>query len=498
MQRKIPHFPKTYPAQALVGESRRGLMGIRRRFWSLGTVLLLVYIAIAWLSQRFVYGQGHVQRPIVAFVGLYIGAWIFSMFALWNVRGQSYRRLDVWLLMAFALLFRLTLLFSLPIQEDDFYRYLWDGKVVASGLNPYRVAPLTVLNFGRGLSPSAESPVLAGDDAALQRFAGIAAQDDRFALILSRVNHPAVPTVYPPLAQAVFGLAALAAPGTLLVLRLVFLGFDLALCGLLVTILRHLGLNALLVLVYAWSPLVIKETINSAHYDVVPTFFLVLALLLSLRKRALLAHFSLALAILGKIYPLLLVPIFMWHTVVNHGRARALLGAVLVIGVVTLGYVPFVAAGSMLWQGTVVFADRWQTNSLLFPLLRRSVGERWVANAIVTLVLGGALLTLLIRHDLRDERSFLWVNFLTLGLLFLLSPVANPWYFLWLVPFLCVFPLRSWLLLSGLLGLYYLWFSCLYRGAAETFRWILWLEYLPFYVGWSAEWWQIRTARQNS
>jgi len=121
-----------------------------------------------------------------------------------------------------------------------------------------------------------------------------------------------------------------------------------------------------------------------------------------------------------------------------------------------------------------------------------------VANSIVTLVFGGSLLALIVRYDLRDERSFLWVNFLTLGLLFLLSPVANPWYFLWLVPFLCVFPLRSWLLLSGLLGLYYLWFYCLYRGAAETFRWILWLEYLPFYVCWSAEWWQMHTARQNS
>jgi hypothetical protein len=153
----------------------------------------------------------------------------------------------------------------------------------------------------------------------------------------------------------------------------------------------------------------------------------------------------------------------------------------LVIGVVVLGYVPFVAAGPLLWQGTLAFADRWQTNSLLFPLLHQSVGERWVASTIVTFVLGGAVLTLLVRHDLRNEQSFLWVNFLALGLLFLLSPVGNPWYFLWLVPFLCVFPLPSWLLLSGLLGLYYLWFYCVYHGTAETFRRILWLEYLPFY-----------------
>ncbi|HEV8715783.1 MAG TPA: glycosyltransferase 87 family protein [Candidatus Binatia bacterium] len=467
-------------------------MGIRQRFWFLGTVSLLVYIGIAWLSQGFVYGQGHVQRPIVSFVGLYIGAWIFSMLALRNVCEQSSQRRDVWLLMAFALLFRTTLLFSLPIQEDDFYRYLWDGRVVASGLNPYRVAPLTVLRLRRDLSPLAASPVHAGDNEDVQRLASIPAHDDNFARVLSRVNHPEVPTIYPPLAQAVFGLTALAAPGKLLVLRLVFLGFDLAICGLIVAILQHLGLNALLVLVYAWSPLVIKETINSAHYDVVPTFFLVLALLLSLKQRVLPAHLSLALAILGKIYPLLLVPIFVWNTVINHGRVQALLGLVVIIGVVVLGYVPFVDAGSMLWQGTFVFADRWQTNSLLFPLLHRSVGETWVANIIVALLLGGSVLTSLIRHDVRDEQSFLWVNFLALGLLFLLSPVGNPWYFLWLVPFLCVFPLRSWLLLSGLLGLYYLWFYCLYHGAAETFRRILGLEYVPFYSLLVWDWLKIR------
>jgi hypothetical protein len=467
-------------------------MGMRQPFVFLGTGSLLVYVCISWLSQSFIYGQGHLQRPIVSWVGLYMGAWLCSMLALRNVRERSHQRLDIWLLMAFALLFRVTLLFSRPIQEDDFYRYLWDGKVVASGLNPYRVAPLTVLNFIQGANPLAEPLMHARNREDLQRLAIIPAQDSNFALILSRVNHPEITTIYPPLAQAVFALAARAAPGKLLALRLVFLGFDLAICGLVVAVLQHLGLNSLRMLVYAWSPLVIKETINSAHYDVVPTFFLVLALLLSLQKKALLAHLSLALAILGKIYPLLLLPILVWRTVVNHGRIRALLGLVIVIGVVVLGYTPFVDAGPLLWHGTVAFADRWQTNSLLFPLLQGSVGERWATNLIITLLLGGAMLTLLIRYDVRDEQSFLWVNFLTLGLLFLLSPVGNPWYFLWLVPLLCIFPLHSWLLLSGLLGLYYLWFYFIYHGTAETFRWVLWLEFLPFYSLLVWEWLKIR------
>jgi alpha-1,6-mannosyltransferase len=450
-------------------------MSVHRWVLGCGTLSFLVYAGITWLSRSFVYGQGHLQRPLLLFVALSTVAFVLYFLTLRMLLRGSHDRHNLWLLLGFAIIFRVTLLFSHPIQEDDFYRYLWDGKVVASGLNPYRVAPLTVRNQETG-------------HAELQAYSRIPVEDDAFALILSRVNHPAVPTIYPPLAQAVFGLVALVAPGSLVALRLVFLGCDLGICGLIIALLKRLGISPLLVIVYAWSPLVMKESINSAHYDAVPTFFLVLALWSSLKEKVLLTYTSLALAVLGKVYPLLVVPFFLWRTWTTQGRSASLVGiGVLCIGIV-LGYVPFLDAGAFLWQGTLTFAERWETNSLLFPLLRALVGERWIANTIVAVVLGGTVLFLLFRCDLREERSFVWANFCILGVLFLLSPVGNPWYFLWIMPFLCVFPLFSWLLLSGLLSLYYLSFYFIYRDAAETFRWVIWLEYIPFYVILIWEW----------
>jgi hypothetical protein len=434
-----------------------------------GIVSLLAYGGMTWLSYAFVYGQGHRQRPIFLFVSLYAGLFVFYLLALRTLLQLTQPSRNVLVIVVFAVCFRAALLFSNPIQEDDFYRYLWDGKVVASGLNPYRVAPLAVVEQE-------------GKGEVLQPYTRIPTDDARFALILSRVNHPEVHTIYPPLAQAVFALTALIAPGSLLALRLTFLGFDLGICGLILAVLKHLNASPLWVLVYAWSPLVIKETINSAHYDVVPTFFLMLAVLLALREKSLLAHASLGMAILGKLYPLLLVPVFVWRTWVTQGHARAVLGIGIIAALIVLGYAPFLDAGWSLWQGTLAFAERWQTNSLLFPLLRTLVGERWIANAIVATALGCLVLALLARYDVREERVFLWMNFSILGAVFLLSPVGDPWYFLWLVPFLCVFPFRSWLLLSGLLGLYYLSFYFIYHGMRETFRWVIWLEYVPFYV----------------
>jgi hypothetical protein len=253
-------------------------------------------------------------------------------------------------------------------------------------------------------------------------------------------------------------------------------------------LLKQLAINPVYVLIYAWSPLVLKESVNSAHYDVVPTFFLIGALWLSLTHRALLAHSSLALAVLGKVYPLVFFPLLLWRTWQLHGRRTAVSGGVLVAVLTVVGYLPFVDAGPSLWQGTQTFAERWQTNSLLFPLLAQFAGGRWVANVSVVVLLSGLVLGMLRHGDLREERAFLWSVFVVLGSVLLLSPVGNPWYFLWVIPLLCVFPLRSWLFLSGLLGMYYLSFYFIYHRTPETFRWIIWLEYVPFYVIFVWEW----------
>ena len=446
-------------------------------FWLtvLGGLSLVLYAVIACLSQSFSYGHGYQDRPILGFVGVYGLVFIVYAVAVWRVKRQATEAAPFTLVLIFAALFRLVVLFSEPIQEDDFYRYLWDGKVVASGLNPYRFTPREVQTDN-------------GKEGPLQPYRELTETDARFALILSRVNHPDVPTLYPPVAQAVFGLAALIAPGSLLALRLIFFCFDLAVCGVIVKLLCHLGRSPLWVLIYAWSPLVIKETINSSHYDVVPTFLLVLALLALVTGRLSVGFLSLGGAILGKVFPVVLLPLFAFHAWRRYGLGKACGGLVLTSLVVACGYAPFVAAGSGLWQGFVTFAEHWQTNSFVFPLLHQMVTDRWLANGIVAGCLAGAVWVALRWNREGNDVGFLRGCFFVMGTLLLLSPVGNPWYFMWMIPFVCLFPRASWLLLSGLLGLYYTAFYFLYRGEPEMFRWVVWLEYLPFYavLAWEA------------
>lgn len=458
------------------------LPSVRIRLTIIGCLLLLVYAGMAWMSQSFVYGQDHHQRPILEFLALYASAFVLYVLALRLLPSSPWCRSDFILILGFAFLFRALLLCSNPIQESDFYRYLWDGKVVVSGLNPYGLAPSTIAAHEEGS----------------REYFQIVASDPTFADILARINHPWVPTIYPPLAQGVFGLAALAAPGSLLGLRLIFLSFDLGICLVMIDIIRRLGRSAVWVLPYAWSPLVIKETVNSAHYDVLPTFFFLAAISCLFRKKWGLAHVNLALATLGKIYPLLLLPFFVWRTKTICGWLRASCGIGVVAVVLFAGYAPFLGAGRGLWQGAAVFVEQWQTNSFLFPLFLTVVQNRWLVNLTVAAVLGGLVVGLLWREDVDDERSFLRRIFVTLGALFLLSPVADPWYFVWLAPFLCVFPSPAWILLSGLLGLYYLSFYFVYQHTGETFRWIVWLEYLPFYSLLLWEWRKGRSTDASS
>ncbi len=448
----------------------------------LGVLSLVLYAITTWLSQSFSYGHGHQDRPILGFVGVYGLAFIVYAVAVWRVKRQAAESGPLPLVLIFAALFRLVLLFSEPIQEDDFYRYLWDGKVVASGLNPYRFTPREVQTAN-------------GKEGLLQPYRELAETDAHSALLLSRINHPDVPTLYPPVAQAVFGLAALVAPGSLLALRLIFFCFDLAVCLVIVKLLCHLGRSPLWVLIYAWSPLVIKETINSSHYDVVPTFLLVLALLALVTGRLSVGFLSLGGAILGKVFPVVLLPLFVWHAWRRCGSGRACGGLVLTGLVILGGYAPFAAAGSGLWQGVVTFAEHWQTNSFVFPLLQQMIADRWLANGIVAGCLAGAVWVALRWNREGNDVGFLRGCFFVMGTLLLLSPVGNPWYFLWVMPFVCLFPRVSWLLLSGLLGLYYTAFYFLYRGEPETFRWVVWLEYLPFYAVLAWETWRTRMGR---
>ena len=85
------------------------------------------------------------------------------------------------------------------------------------------------------------------------------------------INRPTVRTIYPPMTQLIFGMTHSIGPARQELLKLVISGCDLAILGLVLLCLSVLGRNLNLALLYAWSPLILKEYSNSGHHDPVAT-----------------------------------------------------------------------------------------------------------------------------------------------------------------------------------------------------------------------------------
>ena len=110
--------------------------GILRRLFWIGLLFLLCFVAISFLSSPFEYGSS-VDRPILIVTGILILSSGIAFYGLVDAikisttNRHASRRLTV-LVIGIALSARLVALFTCPILEIDYYRYMWDGKVLLS------------------------------------------------------------------------------------------------------------------------------------------------------------------------------------------------------------------------------------------------------------------------------------------------------------------------------------------------------------------------------
>jgi hypothetical protein len=293
-------------------------------------------------------------------------------------------------------------------------------------------------------------------------------------------------------AQAVFAVIQGIVPWHVQGMRTLLLVFD-GVCLLLLTeILKRLALDPARVLIYAWSPLVVKEFANAGHMDTIAMAGVLLCVLMVVSRRWALAGASLAVAVASKYYPLVLLPVIGQHLgrVSRRAFAAGLAGFLVILAVC---FAPALRDGLSFFRGAGVYAGAWRMNDGVFGVLawgtRAMMGQP--AEPAIRLLAGGLFLGFIgwvLRSQQRhDDPSIELTRRMTLvlGVLFLLSPAAFPWYLGWLVPLLCVHPSWPWLLLTGLVQLYYLGFFAEYHYPEATAH-TLWtaikfVEYLPFY-----------------
>jgi hypothetical protein len=379
---------------------------------------------------------------------LFAAAFAVYAFAATQVLDRTGGRLLIWL---FAIAMRLVLLPQIPALSDDIYRYLWDGHVQLSGVNPYRFAPA--------------APELM----------------DFRTVYHGLINNPTVLTIYPPLAQIAFLIIALAG-GAIFQAKLLWLGFDLGTGWLLGRVAMMTGRSRRLTqLLYLWSPLLVIEVAWSGHLEPLGLFMLVLAILLA--RAPLSAGVATALAALTKFAPAAAVPAMTrrlgWKFLAGFTAATALL------------YAPYALAGRKLFAGLGTYAESWWfmkgPYTLLEAVVPTEMGPRYAAGVIVLMVV---LWTTVQKY--RPERALFWV----LGAGMLLTPTLHPWYVLWMLPLAALRASRPWILMTGLSFLGYFGLGA-YQQTGEwpqpvLLRWALWLPFLALLAVDAARLWSER------
>jgi hypothetical protein len=358
------------------------------------------------------------------------------------LRGVPPRAL--WLVIAVAAALRIGPLMAPPFLSSDVYRYVWDGRVQAAGINPYLYVPA---------------------DPELARL--------RDAAVYPLVNRRATArTIYPPAAQAIFAAVGLAAP-TVAAMKGAMVAFEalaMACAGL---ALVRLGLPPARIVVWAWNPLAVWSFAGNGHIDAAAAGLLGLALLLASRGRGASSGLVFAMAALTKFLPLVAAPV-LWRA----GRWRFAVAAVAAsvalyacyagAGGHVLGFLPGYADQEGLVDGSGI----WLLAGLsyLLPLSSWAVIAYAAVVALAMAALG--LRVALARRPSTPLGIWRSAGLLMAGATIVISS-HYPWYFAWLALPAMVAPSRAlvWLATAPVLLEYY--------PIAGRFLWPAIVLYLP-------------------
>lgn len=383
-----------------------------------GATLATAYLLVGFAMARTCSGPADTPVWLIGF-GLQ-----WALYVALLLRGPRTREpLPLLSMLGCALAARWMLIGTTPWLSDDLYRYLLDGQVWAHGINPYRLPPA---------------------DPQIQAIA---------PALAAYVNHPQVPTIYPPAAQLLFlGAAAL---------RLGLLGWRLltSLADVLVAVavLRLFGGGVegrRAAAVYALCPLAVWEAGANGHLEAWAALPLVWGAAALSRGRSVWGGALLGIATLVKLYPALLLPLWLRR----RGFVRASLACA---GVVVVGFGPFVAKDADVFAGLRTYLAHWSFNSPVHELLQRMVPDRWGTRALPFL-LAALAATVAGRRGVevaRGARAVL-LTFLLAG------PTLHPWYALWVAPWLGPRPtLFAWTAVAVLGGGYAVWWNVARAGA---------------------------------
>lgn len=430
------------------------------RAWQTNAALALIGAGLLALAKQLVSENDHFTIGHSGVSGysvvLYIAALVIILTS--EVDGLTFP-----IILAVAIACRLVTIYDDPALSSDVYRYAWDGVVQHAHINPYRYVP--------------------GDKALT--FLRVPNQD----LFDNMNRRDYAHTIYPPAAQIIFYLITFISP-TMTFMKTAMVLFEGLTMWALVALLREMGVRREQALIYAWCPILVWEIGDSGHLDSVAMTFVALALLSRYRKQSVMTGLFLGLAVMTKMYPVVLLPALMMRkssvsslrpTSQSRDMGHPIFGwdwkmPAVVFALIVGGYAAYSSVGRLVFGflGGYVEEEGMQSGARYF-LLQLAQEIPWLHRLPAVVFLGFCALVfaaltlwaLKVARESPDGGAFLApASALAFALMLLFSP-HYAWYIIWLVPFLALSP--SLTLLTYLMGFFYLYTTELAEPGPKMF-----------------------------
>lgn len=391
--------------------------------------------------------------PAGYFILLFAIQWFLCMGLLLLVPRTFSSRQKVFFIFALALAGRLLLLAHEP--SDDMNRYLWEGKVLSSGISPYHHAPYDPL-----MNALAENDPFHG-----------------------QINHPHMTAAYPPLMVAFFSLLGgiwyhpLAIKGMLMLLdmgTMVFLAF----------LLSYRSLDTRWLILYGLNPVILWAFAAKGHFDVIQCFLLTGAICFFDRKKwgwmFLLAGLSIQVKYVSALAVFFLL---------NRENLRYS-WIVPVVAILPYGVFSWVFANENLqgmFASITQFGENFAFNGSIHGILRVIFGDiepaTMTCKVLLAVLLGLGFFHFSPARNSRYRNDPVSGCFYVLGCVILLAPTVHFWYISWVIPFLVLQPSRPWMLLCLTIAFYFVTNGIYHHtGVWRLPVWAYLCQWLPFYA----------------
>ena len=291
-----------------------------------------------------------------------------------------------------------------PVLSDDVYRFIWDGGLLAEGINPFAHLPKELLSPGN---------------------------QSLFALL----NSPEYYSVYPPIMQGIFWLVNRLGAGDM-VMQLWIYRVLLTLAAILnYFLLKDLTKDqqklSKVAMLYFLNPLVLMETVGNFHFEGLMVTFMLLAYYFYIKHRNSISAMMLAFAICVKLIPLIFLP----YILVKY-RWQGFKYLLLVGSVVLLLFMPFVSYAFLkhLFSSVDLYFHSFEFNASIYYVLR-DVGQivlgynpiKTLGSILPVFIFGGAIFLSF------KVNGIIKYAFLVLFFYLLLSTTVHPWYIIPLI-----------------------------------------------------------------